>query len=198
MKKHILTLGIMFSFVLIGGAFAEVINYVCGENCTATLDEKGVLRVSGTGEMDDYTSANRAESPFYNNKKIKAVIVEDGITKVGAHMFVSCGNIQKIELADSVQTVRGGAFDNMYHVQSVTMSDNTVWHNQDNLNDRDSSNMIQIYCRGDLAKCTENLSKSQHATFKGAKAVYKGKRIYSVNEANNVTGKKNKIMIRYK
>ena len=129
---------------------------------------------------------------------IKTVIVEEGITRVGSHIFSTCINLEKIELADSVQVVGISAFDNISHVQSITMSDNTVWREQDNLNDNDNSNVIQIYCRGDLAKCTENLSKHQHATFKGAKAVYKGKRIYSVNEANNVTGKKNKIMIRYK
>jgi len=196
MKKFVFILAAMMTVVF--KANAEVTNYVCGENCTATLDEKGVLRVSGTGVMDDYSTANRADSPFYRNMNIKTVIIEDGITRVGENIFSGCGNLKKIELADSVQVVGKYAFDNIRHLQSVTMSDNTVWRGQDNLNDEDYSNVIQIYCRGDLAKCTENLSKSQHATFKGAKAVYKGKRIYSVNEANNVTGKKNKIMIRYK
>lgn len=179
-------------------ANAEVTNYVCGENCTATLDESGVLRVSGTGMMDNYTVGNRADGPFYKNMNIKTVIIEEGITHVGSNIFSTCSNLEKIELADSVQVVSIYAFDNIFHLQSVTMSDNTVWHRQDNLNDQDYSNVIQIYCRGDLAKCTENLSKNQIPTFKGAKAVYKGKRIYSVNEANNVTGKKNTLKIRYK
>jgi len=196
MKKFVFILAAMMTVVF--KANAEVINYVCGENCTATLDEKGVLRVSGTGVMDDYSVANRADGPFYQNMNIKTVIIEDGITRVGENIFSTCGNLKKIELADSVQVVGEYAFDNISNIQSVTMSDNTVWYNQDEMNVQDYSNEIRIYCRGDLAKCTENLSKKQLSTFKGAKAVYKGKRIYSVNEANNVTGKKNKIMIRYK
>ena len=135
MKKFVFILAAMMMVVF--KANAEVTNYICGENCTATLDEKGVLRVSGTGVMDNYTVGNRADGPFYKNMNIKTVIIEEGITHVGENIFSTCINLEKIELADSVQVVGISAFDNISHVQSITMSDNTVWREQDNLNDND-------------------------------------------------------------
>ena len=202
MKKQFLLLFFVLNLILSHKTQAVTL-YDCspveGTNtCTATLGDDGVMTVSGTGAMADYTFANRAEGPFYKNMNIKTVIIEDGITHVGENIFSSCSNLEKIELADSVQTVGEYAFDNISNLQSVIMSDNTVWNYQDNLNDKDDSNVIKIYCRGDLEKCTENLSKRQLATFKGVKAVYKGKRIYTVDEANKVVGQKNKVIIRYK
>lgn len=197
MKKQILILSLMMILLSLN-AKAELLTYKCGDDCTATLDEKGVLTVTGTGEMYNFETKNRSESPFYRNNAIKKVVVEEGITQIGKNIFVSCSNIQNIELADSVQQVLTYAFDNISNIQSITMSDKTTWNSQDNFNDQEYSNTIKIYCRGDLEKCEKNLSKSQHKNFKGTKAIYKGKRIYTVNEANTVSGKKNSVMIRYK
>ena len=96
MKKLSFILTLILSF----NAMAETKTYQCGENCTATLDDSGVLRVSGTGEMYDYDSQTRFETPLYNDRKdIKSIIVEEGITSVGHYTFYDCMNIEQIELA---------------------------------------------------------------------------------------------------
>ncbi|MBO7098075.1 MAG: leucine-rich repeat protein [Alphaproteobacteria bacterium] len=195
-----------FLFILIGCVFyayaasAEVKTYVCGDNCTATLDENGVMTISGTGEMYGYNATTRWNTPWMTDaSKIKSVVVESGITNIGRYAFYICDHIKNIELAPSVKTVDGGAFDEVRGIQYVTMSDKTVWENQDNINDYEFSPTITIHCRGVLSTCEENLTKKNQQT-KGVKVVAKlGKRIYTVEEASKVSKKTgNTFMIRYK
>ena len=62
-------------------AYAETIGSgTCGKNVTWTLDDAGTLSVSGSGAMDDYTSASQV--PWYG-EDIWAVTVEEGVTHVG-------------------------------------------------------------------------------------------------------------------
>ncbi|MCD8110730.1 MAG: hypothetical protein LUE14_11645, partial [Clostridiales bacterium] len=49
----------------------------CGENLTWTLYSDGVLTISGSGAMEDYSSTTHA--PWYSSrKKIKSIVIEDG------------------------------------------------------------------------------------------------------------------------
>ena len=194
MKKLSFILTLILSF----NALAKTKTYQCGENCTATLDDSGILRVSGTGEMYDYDLQTRFETPWYNDRnKIKSVVVEEGITSVGSYAFYNCGKITKIELAKSVNVVRAGAFDEAYYVQNVTIYDSTIWDSQDNFNDKDTSPLIKINCYGDLEKCEQNFSHT--SSMKSQISLnYKGKRIYTIDEANRVAGPKNRVSIKYR
>ncbi len=196
MRKLFFILSLILSF----NALADTKTYQCGENCTATLDtETGVMKVSGTSEMTGYDDAyGRFHTPWYNERRnIKAVIVEEGITKVGYNAFYDCRNIETIELAKSVQTV-DAAFDEVFNVKSVTMYDSTVWNDQDNLNDKESSpNNIKINCYGDLDKCKTNFLNTPKMK-SAANFNYKGKKIYTIDEANKVTGERNRVSIKYR
>ena len=72
----------------------------CGENITWTLDDAGTLTISGTGEMYDWKTG---ESPFYNNRDIKTVIIEDGVTFIGGYAFQQCQNITAVSIPESVK-----------------------------------------------------------------------------------------------
>ena len=88
-----------------------------GENLTWTLYEDGELVISGEGEMDWYY-------PWYENKKapwdgyfddIYIITVEEGVTSIGYHAFVSELSIQlteycKINLPKSLQFIEGSLF----------------------------------------------------------------------------------------
>ena len=50
-----------------------------GANATWTLDENGVLTISGTGAIKGYT--------FGSNASIKEVVIEEGITEIGRYAF---------------------------------------------------------------------------------------------------------------
>ena len=188
----------ILTFILSFNTMAEDV-WQCGENCTATLDENGILRVSGTGEMYSYDLQTRFHTPWLSSQdRIKTVIVEDGITKIGDDAFFGCNFIEKIELAKSVQYVGEDAFDENQRLQSVTMYDSTLWNTQGNLNDADwATPSINIYCYGDLQKCEQNFSHTSGMKSK-LSLNYKGKRIYTIEEANRVAGDKNRVSIRYR
>ncbi len=196
MKKLFFILGLILSF----NAMAETKTYQCGDNCTATLDDSGVLRVSGTGEMYDYDMNTRYETPWFNNRgEIKGVVVEEGITSVGAFSLFDCEYIEKIELAKSVNYVQPEAFDEDRYIQNITMYDSTTWFHQDDMNAYNDSPSIKIYCHGDMDKCKENFLERMNSKFKGNPSFYyKGKRIYTIDEANRVAGKVNSVKIRYR
>lgn len=70
------------------GALADE-NNKCGEYLTWNLDEIGILTISGTGEMYDYSSADPAPWSAKNND-ISEIIVLDGVTSIGNNAFHSC------------------------------------------------------------------------------------------------------------
>lgn len=80
----------------------------CGENATWTLDD-GVLTISGSGNMSDFDGEEDApwDDVCY---KIGEVIVEDGVTSIGAAAFYNAYNLEKVTLADSVKVLGYGAF----------------------------------------------------------------------------------------
>ncbi len=87
----------------------------CGENVTWTLDSEGLLVISGTGEMTDYTW--RDEAPWGSKKEnILSVIIENGVASIGAYAFYECANIESVEIPDSVTSIGRDAF---YHCESL-------------------------------------------------------------------------------
>ena len=194
MKKLLFILTLILSF----NAMAETKTYQCGENCTATLDESGVLRVSGTGEMYDYDVNTRYETPWrYDLWNINSIVIEDGITRIGVNSFFGGGTIENVEISDTVQYVSSGAFDEIGNLKKLVVSDTTLWANQDDIY---NSENITLYCRGNLEKCKQNFLKNTHKVNDIAVAAgpRKNKRIYTIDEANRVAGPINRVSITYR
>ena len=75
----------------------------CGDNVTWSFNSKtGELTLSGYGNTYDYENFS-SDTPFCkeNNKKIKSVVVEDGITGIGSSLFYCC-TATKISLPESL------------------------------------------------------------------------------------------------
>ncbi|MCD8389280.1 MAG: leucine-rich repeat domain-containing protein, partial [Oscillospiraceae bacterium] len=80
----------------------------CGENATWTLED-GVLTISGTGAMQDYTS--RDEIPWYPLRDtITSAVVADGITSIGEGAFAICSSLTSVTIPDSVTSIGDWAF----------------------------------------------------------------------------------------
>ena len=94
MKKKflsiVLALSVFCAFVPLV-ASAET-SGTCGKNLTWILDDYGTLTISGTGNMENWnlSSGEKKESPFKNNKEIKHVVIEDGVTDIGYCTFGDC------------------------------------------------------------------------------------------------------------
>ena len=81
----------------------------CGERVSYELYEDGTLKIFGVGEMYNYQS--NKYSPFYEFQGIiKKIIVSLGVTSIGNRAFFACGNIDSIDLPDSISTIGSEAF----------------------------------------------------------------------------------------
>ena len=87
----------------------------CGDNLTWTLDDGGVLVISGTGVIRD--------TAFRGEPKIKTVIVSDGVTSIGDSVFSSCSNLTSVEISDSVTSIGSNAFSHCSSLTSITIPD---------------------------------------------------------------------------
>ena len=81
----------------------------CGENCTWAFYEGGTLRISGTGDMYDYKSADPDCAPW-RSYKIKSVIIGEGITSIGDYAFSLCSNLSDVSISDSVKSIGKDSF----------------------------------------------------------------------------------------
>lgn len=69
----------------------------------------GVLTISGTGVMDNYTSSNHA--PWYENRTlITSAIIENGVTSIGNSAFYNCTLLTSVTIPNSVTSIGERAF----------------------------------------------------------------------------------------
>ncbi|MDD6620537.1 MAG: leucine-rich repeat protein [Eubacteriales bacterium] len=69
------------------------------------------LKIFGTGEMKDYSSASKV--PWYKDRaSIKTVKIEDGVTKIGNNAFADCNSLTRINISDTVTSIGKYAFKN--------------------------------------------------------------------------------------
>lgn len=94
-----------------------------GENLNWTLDNNGVLTISGSGAMKDYPRDENQRPDWYLNHKdsIRSVVLDNRITHIGNYAFDKCTNIESVRytrytgnagvaLPESVTTIGVHAF----------------------------------------------------------------------------------------
>ena len=87
--------------LLTAGIVATVFSSECAQAKVKTTIKNGVCTVSGKGAMTDDTSYN---------KKIKKVIIKDGVTSLPEEAFAGCLKLKEISIADSVKSIGACAF----------------------------------------------------------------------------------------
>ncbi len=110
-------------FVSLGEA-PGVLSGTCGENVTWEL-QNGVLTISGTGKMANYTPE---DSPFSGLSFSKAVI-SDGVTSIGNHAFASCSVLRELCIPESVTLIGSEAFVDCTALTEVIVPDGVteIW-----------------------------------------------------------------------
>lgn len=96
----------------------------CGENLGWDL-EFGVLTISGTGAMFDYSEwwEEDGEMAPWPQKEITSVIIEDGVTSIGSNAF-SMSSLNCVSIADSVTSIGSNAFYYCDGLSEVTLPRN--------------------------------------------------------------------------
>lgn len=88
------------------------------DSITWTLYTDGELRISGTGQMGN----NNAPWCDYKDQ-IKSVVVEEGVTTIGARAFDDCSQLTSISIPDSVRWIESGAFYECTGLTSIDIPD---------------------------------------------------------------------------
>lgn len=112
-----LVIGILYSFPISvyaasSGTLTDTISY--------ELSDDGVLTISGTGDMPDYTTTVfGTKSPFYKSTEIKEVIITEGITRIGSGTFRNCSNLTCFTIPEGMTSIGDMAFDKCTSVNKI-------------------------------------------------------------------------------
>ncbi|SEK64403.1 leucine-rich repeat domain-containing protein [Ruminococcus albus] len=89
-----------------------------------TLDNDGVLTISGTGPMADYTEIDMPWKRYRTerNPKIKKIVVGSGVTRIGNYAFYGTSNATSVEIPNTVTTIGVGSLQGS-SINSVTIPD---------------------------------------------------------------------------
>ena len=89
-------------------------------DCTWTLDDDGLLTISGNGAMADYGFCG----PW--GDKIKNVVIESGVTAIGDFAFRYCTSLVSVTIGDSVTSIGDFAFRYCTSLVGVTIPDSVT------------------------------------------------------------------------
>ena len=102
----------------------------CGENLSWSMDSEGVLKITGSGDMDDYkwfSLSNPVPWQEYRNHiwtnlhRIQTIIIEEGVTSVGDYAFDFCDNIREIRLPGTLKRIGAYAFQDVESPDEETL-----------------------------------------------------------------------------
>lgn len=95
---------------------------MCGETVYWDINDDGVLKISGSGDMTDYTAESGA--PWQNEiASILEVEVETGITSIGNYAFSNCVYLTRVSIADTVTVIGENAFSYCTYLSDITLPD---------------------------------------------------------------------------
>ncbi len=121
MKKIIVIIGVVFVLLCLGitASAATVDSGVCGENISWSLDDNGLLTVSGAGDIMDFENTTDSPWSIHRNLAIKSIRISDGITGIGSYAFEQCGCATSVELPDSITKIGARAFMSCTNLKSI-------------------------------------------------------------------------------
>jgi len=91
----------------------------CGKNVYWKL-QNGVLTISGTGAMTDYSDADSV--PWHDTKSsIHSVIVGQGVTNIGSYAFDGCTELTSVTLSEGLTAIGSSAFAGCGKLTGITM-----------------------------------------------------------------------------
>ena len=101
-----------------------------GENASYTLDNYGNFTISGYGETNNQSfqlETINDDIPWLRYADIiKTVTVEEGITAIGANMFIDCTALKQVSLPESLVEIRWNVFCGCTALEQITLPDSVT------------------------------------------------------------------------
>ena len=97
----------------------------CGKSLFWEIGENGILTISGTGEMDDYSSGSPAPWKA-ESSSISQVVLENGVTSVGNRAFSSHYSLKTVSIPDSVTKIGQEAFSYCSELTAIHIPENVT------------------------------------------------------------------------
>ena len=83
----------------------------CGKNVNYELYDDYTLRIFGKGAMYNFEYYLYPNTPWESwASKIKSVVIEDGVTRIGSHAFMRCSSLTDVNIPNSVTSIGSSAF----------------------------------------------------------------------------------------
>lgn len=91
----------------------------CGDDLSWSVDENGVLLISGTGDMWDYD----VEDPPWREERdqIRELQILPGVTGIGSHAFVGCSVLERVSIPEGVTKIGPSAFSSCKALQEIDL-----------------------------------------------------------------------------
>jgi len=93
----------------------------CGEKLSWQYYSNGLLMISGSGAITDYTEDTLPWAAHTGN--LRYVVIGNGISSIGANSFAGCDRLEKVILPDSVMEIGAGAFSDCENLRYVDLPD---------------------------------------------------------------------------
>ena len=87
-----------------------------------SVDDNGVLTISGNTPMDNYFSEPQARTAPWG-KDVTAVVIKDGVKSIGNYAFYNCQKLKSITIPDSVTCIGNWAFEGCISLTTITLPD---------------------------------------------------------------------------
>ncbi len=92
-------------------------------DCTWTLDDNGVLTISGNGAMGDYSDYSKAP---WRNLEFTEAVIENGVTIIGEYAFENCESLTYVNLPNSITNISSLAFYGCKSLTNITIPDSVT------------------------------------------------------------------------
>ena len=103
----------------------------CGDNVTYTLDENGILIISGYGAMQDFMldfERGFYTVPWWDNRKmISRVEIQNGVTSIGEGAFFGCLKLASISMPSSLTSIGREAICGCKGLTSISIPDGVTF-----------------------------------------------------------------------
>ena len=119
-----LSLPLATKVVCSNGTVTPALSGKCGKNVSYSISDDGVLTISGTGAMNNFTyeGDDSSDCPWHGVRyALKKIVVKDGVTSIGSCAFSFDFSVTDVTLPSSLKTIGRSAFSGCYGLTSVVI-----------------------------------------------------------------------------